>query len=311
MGAGGFIGHHMTTHLKQNNNNYVIGVDLHYPKFASTQADEFFLLDLTSELEINRLPTKVDEIYQFAANMGGAGYIFTGANDFDILSDNSRINSNVIRYAKLTQVKKLFFSSSACVYPKHNQLDAKNPICSESSAYPADPDSEYGWEKLFSERLYLSLAKHTNTVVKIARYHNVYGPLSEYNSVRSKAPAALCNKIINNNTEIEIWGDGNQTRSFLYIDDCIAATEKLMQSDLDFPVNIGSEYMVTINQLVDILIGISHKNLKKTHVQGPVGVTGRCSDNTIMAASTGWSPSVDLALGLEKTYKWVQSQYVR
>jgi nucleoside-diphosphate-sugar epimerase len=258
-----------------------------------------------------------DEIYQFAADMGGAGYIFTGENDADVMHNSATINLNVLDAVREHNKKhscnqtKIFYSSSACMYPEHNQLDPNNPNLSEDSAYPANPDSEYGWEKLFSERLYFAYYRNYGIPVRVARYHNIYGPMGTWEGGKEKAPAAICRKVLENNRQIEIWGDGEQTRSFLYIDDCIEATRLLMKSDFMGPVNIGSEEMVTINKLVDIACSIEDKNLEKNHIPGPQGVRGRNSDNRLIEEMLGWSPKWDLKSGIKHTYKWIAEQRLR
>mgnify|MGYP003343099525 FL=1 len=323
LGAGGFIGNHMVNRLKKEG-YWVRGVDLKYPEFQKSMADHFVIRDLRQQTEVKELlgyagscrhPYQIwsmafdkpfDEIYQFAADMGGAGYIFTGEHDADVMHNSATINLNVLNVVSNTT--KIFYSSSACMYPEHNQLDPNNPNCEESSAYPANPDSEYGWEKLFSERLYLAYNRNYNIPVRIARFHNIYGPLGTWQGGKEKAPAAICRKVLTSSNEIEIWGDGNQTRSFLYIDDCIDAVRLLMQSDFMGPVNIGSEEMVTINQLVDIACSIDNKELKKKHIPGPTGVRGRNSDNRLIEEKLKWKPKYSLQQGLEQTYRWIQTQ---
>ncbi len=252
----------------------------------------------------------INEIYQFAADMGGAGYIFTGEHDADVMHNSATINLNTLHFGVKAGVRKFFYSSSACIYPEYNQMDPLNPKCSEDSAYPAAPDSEYGWEKLFSERLYLSYMRNYGAAVRIARFHNIFGPDGTWTGGKEKAPAALCRKVaeIENGGEIEIWGDGNQTRSFLYIDECIEGIRRLMESDFTGPVNIGSEEMVSINQLAEMIMQVAGKNLTIKHISGPLGVRGRNSDNLLIAEKLGWKPSHPLREGLEKTYSWVQEQ---
>jgi GDP-D-mannose 3',5'-epimerase len=331
-GAGGFIGNHMVSRLKEEG-YWVRGVDLKYPEFSETEADHFVICDLRDAKDVKELvqwagikrdprsyhayPLDLnigfDEIYQFAADMGGAGYIFTGEHDADIMHNSATINLNLldaVAHNKL-QTPRIFYSSSACIYPAHNQEDPDNPNCKEDSAYPAAPDSEYGWEKLFSERLYLSFARNYQVPVRIARYHNIYGPLGTWKGGREKAPAAICRKVIyaTDGEEIEIWGDGNQTRSFLYIDDCIEATRLLMKSDFQGPVNIGSEEMVTINELVDMAAEIDEKNVvKKYDLTKPQGVRGRNSDNVLIFQKLQWLPKYSLKEGLEKTYEWIDGE---
>lgn len=332
LGAGGFIGNQMVSRLK-NDGYWVRAVDIKYPEFSGSKADHFVLRDLRDTREVyelvsyagcqrnphqtfaRRFDVPFDEIYQFAADMGGAGYIFTGEHDADVMHNSATINLNVldavVKHQKQVvdkKMPKIFYSSSACMYPEHNQLDPDNPNCAEDSAYPANPDSEYGWEKLFSERLYFAYHRNHGIPVRIARFHNIYGPLGTWQGGKEKAPAAICRKVIQSNGEIEIWGDGNQTRSFLYINDCIDAVRKLMESDFMGPVNIGSEEMVTINQLVDIACKLGNKALVKKHVDGPTGVRGRNSDNRLIKEKLGWEPQYTLEVGLFLTYKWIQEQ---
>jgi nucleoside-diphosphate-sugar epimerase len=317
LGAGGFIGSHMVKRLKQEG-YWVRGVDLKYPDFSKTEADEFIVQDLCVYENVKRSievdETAFDEIYQFAADMGGAGYIFTGDNDSKIMENSALVNINLLRAQSRfndshgINKTKIFYSSSACMYPNYKQLEVNNPGLKESDAYPANPDSEYGWEKLFSERLYLSFNKNNSIPVAIARYHNIYGPEGTWDGGKEKAPAAICRKVIKADTSIEIWGDGTQTRSFLYIDDCIEATRRLMKSSFMGPVNIGSEQMVTINQLVDIACSIENKVLKKLYIDGPTGVRGRNSNNDLIRQELGWDYSVSLEEGISKTYSWIASQ---
>ena len=311
-GAGGFIGHHMVRRLKKEG-YWVRVVDLKYPEFSEVEADDFILGDLRDPYVCKyAVDQKFDEVYQFAADMGGAGYVFTGDNDANIMHNSALINLNVLEACYRRNCKRIFYSSSACIYPKYNQEDPNNPICSEDSAYPAYPDSEYGWEKLFSERLYLAFHRNYGMEVRIARYHNIFGPEGSWNDGREKAPAALCRKVafaIKSGLDyIEIWGDGNQTRSFLYIDECIEGTIKLMRSDWTGPVNIGSEEMVTINKLALMIMEIAGKKLEIRHVPGPVGVKGRNSDNRLIYEKLNWKPSMPLIQGLKKTYEWVEKQ---
>lgn len=310
LGAGGFIGSHLVKRLKSQE-HYVVGVDLKQPEFSESKADEFIIGDLRDRAVCeNAITADIDEIYQLAADMGGAGYLFTGENDFNVMHNSALINLNVAHCAIQQQVKKVFFSSSACIYPKVNQQDPDNPQCAESSAFPADPDSEYGWEKIFSERLYLSALRNYNLDVKIARFHNVYGPEGTWNTGKEKAPAALCRKVAEaeNNGTVEIWGDGKQTRSFLYIDDCLAGIQSLMESEFSGPFNIGSEEKVSINQLLEIIAKISDKTLNVKHIEGPIGVMGRNSDNSLIKSSLNWEPKLTLAEGLKKTYTWIEKQ---
>ena len=330
LGAGGFIGSHMVKRLRSEG-YWVRGVDLKYPEYSKTQANEFVQGDLRDVhfvkrvLEFkgysgnffNSVPYQhiepFDEIYQFAADMGGAGFVFTGENDADIMHNSALINLNVLETCKRRNILNIFYSSSACMYPQHNQMDPNNPMCSEDSAYPADPDSEYGWEKLFSERLYLTYARNYNLNCKVARYHNIFGPNGTWDGGREKAPAALCRKIAraDDGGSIEMWGDGMQTRSFLYIDECIEATVRLLRSNWSGPVNIGSEEMVTINQLAEMIMVIAKKKVKINHISGPLGVRGRNSDNRLIHEKLSWKPSMPLNEGLTKTYEWISQQVMR
>ena len=307
-GAGGFIGHHMVKRLRKDG-YWVRGVDLKYPIYEDTDANEFIVGDLTSQVFMDKaLDWNFDECYQFAADMGGAGYIFTGENDANVMTNSALVNLNLLSHHKCP--KKIFYSSSACMYPEHNQLDKDNPNCEESSAYPANPDSEYGWEKLFSERLFLAHAKNHGKDVKIARYHNVFGELGTWQGGKEKAPAAMCRKVAEakDGTSIQIWGDGEQTRSFLYIEDCINATRILMDSKESGPFNIGSENMVTINQLANEVINISGKKLAIDHIDGPLGVRGRNSHNALIEKKLGWTPQISLHEGLKRQYEWISQQ---
>ncbi|RPF42908.1 nucleoside-diphosphate-sugar epimerase [Thermodesulfitimonas autotrophica] len=309
-GAGGFIGSHLVKRLKKEG-FWVRGVDLKYPEFSETAADDFVIGDLRDPYFCRSvIDMRFDEVYQLAADMGGAGFVFTGENDADIMHNSALINLNVLDACYKRNVKRIFYSSSACIYPKHNQMDPENPKCAEDSAYPAAPDSEYGWEKLFSERLYLSYHRNYGMEVRIARYHNIFGPEGTWRGGREKAPAAICRKVAMapDGGEIEIWGDGKQTRSFLYIDECLEGTIKLMRSDFTGPVNIGSEEMVTIDQLAQMIIEISGKKLSIKHVPGPQGVRGRNSDNRLIREKLGWAPSMPLRKGLEITYAWIKEQ---
>ncbi len=310
-GAGGFIGSHLVERLKQRG-YWVRGVDLKYPEFSSSTADSFMRVDLrdTSDYE-TVFNEPFDEVYQLAADMGGAGYVFTGDNDFDIMSNSSDININVAKYMKKEGRTKLFFSSSACIYPEHNQMDPNNPDCIESHAYPAEPDSEYGWEKIFSERLYLACQRNYWMDVRIARFHNIFGPNGTWQGGKEKAPAALCRKVaeVKSGGSIDIWGDGEQTRSFLYIDECLNGIERFMGSAESFePMNLGSEEMVTINQLAEMIIKISGKNVSLNHIEGPLGVRGRSSNNRLIYKNLEWHPDYPLQKGLEQTYKWIYNQ---
>jgi len=334
LGAGGFIGSHLVKKLKVEG-YWVRGVDLKYPEFSQTEADEFIIGDLRDvrfvaaclqykgdqgnfyQLVPDRYITSFDEIYQLAADMGGAGFVFTGENDADIMHNSSQINLNVLEMQKERNRRddvnktKIFYSSSACMYPEHNQLDPNNPDCSEESAYPAAPDSEYGWEKLFSERLYFAYHRNYNLNVRVARYHNIFGPEGTWEGGREKSPAAICRKVAylpETGGAIEVWGDGLQTRSFLYINECIEATRRMMESDFIGPVNIGSEEMVTINQLVETAAKVASKVVQKTYIDGPLGVRGRNSNNDLIREKLGWDYSQTLEEGIRKTYDWIEEQ---
>jgi len=309
-GAGGFIGSHLVKRLKKEG-FWVRGVDLKYPEFAETEADDFVIGDLRDPYICRSVvDQRFDEVYQLAADMGGAGFVFTGDNDADIMHNSALINLNMLEACHKRNVKRIFYSSSACIYPEYNQMDPDNPNCAEDSAYPANPDSEYGWEKLFSEHLYLSFHKNYGMEVRITRYHNIFGPEGTWLGGREKAPAALCRKIAEaeDGGEIEMWGDGEQTRSFLYIDECLEGTVRLMRSDFTGPLNIGSEEMVTINQLAEIIMDIAGKKLTIKHIPGPLGVRGRNSDNKLIKEKLGWEPSYSLKRGLKKTYNWIDEQ---
>tara|TARA_R110000851_G_scaffold12083_1_gene41694 strand:+ start:8783 stop:9775 length:993 start_codon:yes stop_codon:yes gene_type:complete len=321
LGAGGFIGSHMVTRLKSEG-FHVVGVDLKKPDFTQTQADVFIVGDLRDpQLVAKVIDTNIDELYQFAADMGGAGYIFTGEHDADVMHNSALVNLNVAHECVAKKVKKVFYSSSACIYPEYNQLDADNPNCTEESAYPAAPDSEYGWEKLFSERMYLAFKKNYGLDVSIARYHNIFGPEGTWEGGKEKAPAAMCRKVIQaeEGGSIEVWGSGNQTRSFLFIDECIDATIKLTRSTFTGPVNIGSEEMISINNLAKMVIDISSKSVSIDNIDGqefvdkyghkcPLGVNGRNSDNTLYRNELQWEVSQPLRDGIEKTYAWIKEQ---
>lgn len=309
-GAGGFIGSHLVKRLKKEN-CWVRGVDLKYPEFSETEADDFVIGDLRDPYLCRHIvDTRFDEVYQFAADMGGAGYVFTGENDADIMHNSGMVNLNMLEACHKRNVKRIFYSSSACIYPEYNQIDPGNPNCAEDSAYPAAPDSDYGWEKLFSERMYLAFKRNYSMEVRIARYHNIFGPEGSWNDGREKAPAAICRKVAmaEDGSEIEIWGDGKQTRSFLYIDECLEGTLRLTRSDWTGPVNIGSDEMVTIDQLADMVAEISGKKLTKKHIQGPLGVRGRNSDNRLIEEKLGWRARRPLKDGLKKTYQWIEEQ---
>ena len=308
-GAGGFIGTHLVERLKREG-CHVRGVDLKYPEFSQSQADVFEIGDLRSPAICEHVITDdLDEIYQLAADMGGAGYVFTGDNDAQIMHNSALINLNVLEEARLKGGPKIFYASSACIYPEYNQTDPDNPKCEEESAYPAAPDSEYGWEKLFSERLYLSYARNYGLDVAIGRYHNIFGPLGTWRGGREKAPAALCRKVCETQTgEIEVWGDGRQTRSFLYVDECVEGTLRLLRSGYGTPVNIGSDEMISINDLAKMIIEISGKDVAIKNVPGPEGVRGRNSDNHLILKTLGWAPTQPLRIGLSKTYGWIEEQ---
>lgn len=312
-GAGGFIGTHLVRKLKKEG-YWVRGVDLVYPAFSATQADDFVIGDLR-DVQICRrvVDRRFDEIYQLAADMGGAGFIFVGDNDANIMHNSALININMLETCQKKGVGRIFYSSSACIYPEHNQMDPDNPRTAEESAYPADPDSDYGWEKLFSEHLYLAFHRNYGIDVRIARFHNIFGPEGTWEGGREKVPAAICRKVAQarNGGEIEMWGDGKQTRSFLYIDECVEGVRRLMQSDFIGPVNLGSDEMVTINQLAQMIMDIAKKKLTIKHIAGPVGVRGRTSDNRLIKEKLGWAPKCSLKEGLEKTYPWIAEQVAK
>jgi GDP-D-mannose 3', 5'-epimerase len=310
LGAGGFIGSHLVKRLKKEG-FFVRGVDLKFPDFSPTHADDFMIGDLRDPQVCRQaIDRRFDEVYQLAADMGGAGYIFTGDHDADVMHNSATINLNICDAAHKRNINRVFYSSSACIYPAYNQEDPDNPKCSEDSAYPAAPDSEYGWEKLFSERLYLAYNRNFKMNNRVARYHNIFGPEGTWEGGKEKAPAALCRKVAMATTggSIEIWGDGKQTRSFLIVDECVEGTIRLTRSDWEGPVNIGSEEMVTINQLAQMIIDISGKNLTIEHIPGPTGVRGRNSDNRLIEKKLGWAPSTSLQASLEKTYAWIEEQ---
>jgi len=308
-GAGGFIGSHLVRRLKAEG-FWVRGVDLKHPDFSASAANEFVVGDLREPGLVHEVVKDIEEVYQLAADMGGAGYIFTGEHDADVMHNSATINLNTLECGRKAGVRKFFYSSSACIYPEYNQRDPENPKCSEESAYPAAPDSEYGWEKLFSERLYLAYHRNWGVDVRVARFHNIFGPEGTWTGGREKAPAALCRKIAeaSDSREIEIWGDGLQTRSFLYIDGCVEAIRRLMASDFTGPVNVGSEEMISINGLARLIMDIAGKNLGIRHIPGPLGVRGRNSDNRLIRERLGWAPHRPLREGLEKTYDWVAAQ---
>lgn len=311
-GAGGFIGYHLVNKCKEAG-YWVRGVDIKYPEFGDTIADEFYIVDLRNPEEVQRAlqieDGSFDEVYQLAANMGGMGFI--AFHDAEIMHDSALINLNVLEGCRKMGVKKIFFSSSACIYPERNQLDPNNPNCTEDSAYPADPDTEYGWEKLFSERLYTAYRRDFNMDTRIARLHNVFGPQGTWKGGREKAPAALCRKVseIQDGGSIQVWGKGDQTRSFLYIDDCIEGIFKIMNEEKSPPiVNLGSEEMISINSLVLLIAKIANKDIEIVNIPGPEGVRGRKSDNTLIQASLNWVPSISLEDGLTKLYPWIEEQ---
>ena len=307
-GAGGFIGGHLVKRLKSEG-FWVRGADIKPHDFTTTSCDEFLLGDLRDQEFCKKvIDIQFDEIYQLAADMGGAGYIFTGENDADVMHNSALINLNIVDLAHKFKAGKIFYSSSACIYPEHNQMDPENPNCSEDSAFPANPDSEYGWEKLFSERLYLSYMRNYKLEVKVARFHNIFGPEGTWRGGKEKAPAAVCRKIAEANDSIEIWGDGKQTRSFLYIDECLDGIRKFMDSSFNGPVNIGSEEMVSINQLAEYIMEIAGKKVNLKHIPGPQGVRGRRSDNTLIFEKIKWKPSKPLKDGLKSTYQWINEQ---
>jgi GDP-D-mannose 3',5'-epimerase len=309
-GAGGFIGSHLVKRLVREGFQ-VRGVDLKDPEFAETLAHDFVIGDLRDPYLCRQVVDRpFDEVYQLAADMGGAGFVFTGENDADIMHNSALINLNVLEACIKRNTKRIFYSSSACIYPEYNQQDPDNPKCEESSAYPANPDSDYGWEKLFSERLYLAFHRNSGMDVRIARYHNIFGPEGTWDGGREKAPAAICRKVAlaPNGGEIEIWGDGKQTRSFLYIDECLEGTVRLMRSDFLGPVNIGSDEMISINGLAEMVMDIADKKLRLKHIPGPVGVRGRNSHNRLIEKELGWRPTQPLRAGMELTYQWVAEQ---
>jgi nucleoside-diphosphate-sugar epimerase len=309
-GGGGFIGSHLVKRLKREG-YWVRSVDLKYPEYSPTEADDFMVGDLadivTCRAAVDR---RFDEIYQLAADMGGAGYIFTGEHDANIMHNSAMINLNMLDVCAKRNIKRIFYSSSACMYPEHNQLDPNNPNCAEDSAYPANPDSEYGWEKLFSERLYLSYHRNHGLDVRIARFHNIFGEEGTWTGGREKAPAAICRKVaeVEDGGEIEIWGDGEQTRTFLHIDECLDGVLRLIRSEWTGPVNIGSEEMVTINQLAALAARIADKRITIRHVPGPLGVRGRRSDNQLIFKKLQWKPSQPLEYGIRRTYAWIEEQ---
>ena len=308
-GAGGFIGGHLVKRLKAEG-YWVRGADIKQHEFCRLPADEFLMGDLRDQQFAQEAVAGIDEVYQLAADMGGAGYIFTGAHDANVMHNSATINLNTLEYGRTAGVQKFFYSSSACIYPERNQMDPNNPMCSEESAYPAAPDSEYGWEKLFSERLYFAYMRNYGVQVRVARFHNIFGPEGTWCGGREKAPAAMCRKVAEaeDGAEIEVWGDGLQTRSFLYIDECVEGVRRLMDSDFMGPVNIGSEEMVTVNRLVEMVMEVAGKKLRIRHIPGPLGVRGRNSDNRLINAKLGWEPRFGLRQGLDRTFHWISAR---
>lgn len=308
-GAGGFIGSHLVNRLRTQG-YWVRAVDLKYPDFSPSQANEFIIGDLRDPHLAQAVVADIGEVYQLAADMGGAGYIFTGDHDAAVMHNSASINLNVLEAGRLAGVRKFFYSSSACIYPERNQMDPDNPLCSEDSAYPAAPDSEYGWEKLFSERLYMAYMRNYGVEVRIARFHNIFGPEGTWEGGREKAPAALCRKVAeaSDGGEIEIWGDGKQTRSFLFVDECVDGVLKLMHSSFTGPVNIGSEEMISINDLAKMVMEVADKDIRIRNIDGPTGVRGRNSDNRLISRKLGWLPSEPLRAGIQKTYTWIAEQ---
>ncbi|MFZ4481830.1 MAG: NAD-dependent epimerase/dehydratase family protein [Rhodoferax sp.] len=309
-GAGGFIGHHLVRALKREG-MWVRGVDQKCPGFSNSPADDFVLADLRDAASAQGCVDQCfDEVYQLAADMGGAGYLFSGDNDASVMRNSALVNLNMLEACRMAGVGRIFFSSSACVYPLFNQQDPDSPTCAEATAYPAEPDSEYGWEKLFAERLYLAYARNHGLACRIARYHNVFGPEGTWQGGREKAPAALCRKVslCPDGGEIEVWGDGIQSRSFLYVDECVKATMLLMRSDCQIPLNVGSAELISINQLVEMIARIAGKRISIRHISGPTGVRGRTSDNRLIRQMLGWGPSASLHSGLEVTYRWIADQ---
>lgn len=308
-GAGGFIGSHLVKRLKREG-FWVRGVDLKAPEFGASAADEFVKGDLRDPRICREATRNVDQVYQLAADMGGAGFVFTGDHDAAIMHNSALVNLNMVQAAVENRAARIFYSSSACIYPEYNQTDPDNPNCAEESAYPAAPDSEYGWEKLFSERLYMAYRRNCGLEVRIARFHNIFGPEGTWEGGREKAPAAICRKVAEarDGTEIEIWGDGRQTRSFLYIEECLEGVRRLMESDFSGPVNIGSEEMVTIDELTAMAMRIAGKRLKLKHIPGPTGVRGRTSDNRLIREKLNWEPKLPLEAGLRLAYEWIAGQ---
>ena len=311
-GAGGFIGSHLVSSLRSNG-FYVIGVDIKYPEFQKSEAHEFYMCNLSNQTEVDNLfsTIQVKTIYQLAADMGGAGYVFTGNNDADILTNSLLININICNAMVKYHIDNVFFTSSACVYPEELQTGESIPDLIENASYPANPDSEYGWEKLTSERLYLSYARNYNLRVRIARLHNVFGPFGSYNNGKEKAPAALCRKIAETNQEIEVWGNGKQQRSFLYIDECIKGIHRIQNSNYEFPLNLGSERIITINELVQIISSIAGKQILIRHLPGPTGVQTRTSNNDKLQFVLNWVPYENLEYVLKETYNWIKNEITK
>lgn len=312
-GAGGFIGSHLVRRLKAEG-FWVRGVDLKYPEYSETAADDFAIGDLRDpDFCASIVDRRFDEVYQLAADMGGAGYIFTGENDANVMHNSATINLNMLEACRRRRTARMFYSSSACIYPAHNQEDPNNPNCAESSAYPANPDSEYGWEKLFSERLYFAYQRNHGMDVHVARYHNIFGPEGTWTGGKEKAPAAMCRKVAATppGGTMEIWGDGVQTRSFLYIDECLEGTTRLMRSGFAGPVNIGSDEMISINNLARLVMKVAEKQVEIRNIPGPTGVRGRNSDNRLIRSELGWAPSQKLETGIDQTYRWIERQLGR
>jgi len=310
LGGGGFIGHHLVTDLKRQG-FWVRAVDLKKPEFEATKADDFVVGDLRSRQVCEEvLKDDFDEVYQLAADMGGAGFVFVGTHDADIMHNSATINLNVVDVCKKKGIKNILYTSSACMYPEYNQMDPNDPNCKEDSAYPAAPDSEYGWEKLFSERIYLTYNRNYGMNCKIARLHNIFGPLGTWDGGREKAPAALSRKIAmcEDSGTIEMWGDGNQTRSFLYVDECVEGFRKMMDSDHEIPLNLGSDEMISINDFAAMIADVAGKEINIKHIDGPLGVQGRNSENTLIKETLGWRPSASLRDGIEKLYQWIVEQ---
>ena len=315
LGGGGFIGGHLGKKLK-NEGCHVRICDIKKHEYFNHDeiCNEFILGDLRDPNVVSIVIEEgVDEVYQLAADMGGAGYIFTGENDANVMHNSALINLNVAHECVIKKVKKVFYSSSACMYPEHNQLDPNNPNCEESSAYPANPDSEYGWEKLFSERLFLAFNRNYKLDVRIARFHNIFGPYGSWNNGKEKAPAAMCRKAAETPSggSFEVWGDGKQTRSFLYIDECLEGVFRLMETNINEPVNVGSDRMISINDFAKLIASIAGKNITINNIKGPLGVMGRNSDNTKIMSLLGWKPQNNLEHGITETYNWINSQLQR